>query len=92
MAGWNPWHGCHKKSEGCANCYVYRIDAKHGRDSSVVQRTAEFDLPVRRGRDGNYKIAPGELVWTCFSSDFLVEDADIWRSEAWDMIRERRDL
>lgn len=20
---WNPWHGCIKKSEGCANCYIY---------------------------------------------------------------------
>ena len=21
---WNLWHGCHKKSEGCLHCYVYR--------------------------------------------------------------------
>lgn len=92
MANWNPWHGCHKKSEGCANCYVYRIDARHGRDSSTVFKTNEFDLPVRRGKDGNYKIPGGELVFTCFSSDFFVEDADEWRGEAWDMMRERDDL
>ena len=77
--GWNPWHGCHKLSEGCRHCYVYRIDAQHGRDSSIVQKTADFDLPVRRKRDGSYKIPPGELVYTCFSSDFFVEDADEWR-------------
>ena len=35
VAGWNPWHGCRKISEGCRNCYVYRIDERHGRDASV---------------------------------------------------------
>ncbi len=92
MAQWNPWHGCHKFSEGCANCYVYRIDAQHGRDSSKVFRTAEFDLPLRRSRGGEYKIAPGEIVYTCFSSDFFVEDADDWRARAWEMMRRRSDL
>lgn len=92
MAGWNPWHGCHKKSEGCLHCYVYRTDEKYGRDSAVVQKTAEFDLPVRRDRKGAYKLKSDDIVYTCFSSDFLVEDADAWRGEAWDMIRTRRDL
>lgn len=92
MANWNPWHGCHKKSEGCLHCYVYRMDEKYGRDSSVVQKTAGFDLPVRRDKKGRYKIPGGELVYTCFSSDFLVEDADAWREEAWDMMRCRNDL
>ena len=49
-------------------------------------------MPVRRRRDGSWKIAPGTMVYTCFTSDFLVEDADIWRQEAWAMIRERQDL
>ena len=92
MAGWNPWHGCHKISPGCANCYVYRIDRRHGRDPSQVFCTGEFDLPVRRGRDGAWKVPAGELVWTCFSSDFLLEDAYQWRPLAWSMIRQRPDL
>ncbi len=53
MAKWNLWHGCHKLSAGCAHCYVYRIDARVGRDSSMVEKTADFDLPVRRNRDGS---------------------------------------
>ncbi len=92
MARWNPWHGCHKLSEGCRNCYVYRIDGQHGRDSSDVRKTADFDLPVRMGRGRRYKIAAGETVYTCFSSDFFVEEADEWRPEAWEMIRRRSDL
>ncbi len=92
MAQWNPWHGCTKISEGCRNCYVYRIDSRHGRDSREVCRTGDFDLPLRRRRDGRYKIASGETVYTCFSSDFLLDAADEWRPEAWKMIRRRSDL
>jgi protein gp37 len=89
---WNPWHGCRKVSAGCANCYVYRIDARCDRDASAVTKNRDFDLPVRRARKGGYKLAPGGTVYTCFSSDFFLEEADAWRPEAWEMIRARRDL
>ena len=89
---WNPWHGCHKLSAGCQHCYIYRIDGKHGKDSSVVTKTQKFDLPIQRKRNQEYKIPSGNMVYTCFSSDFLVEDADEWRPEAWAMMRERSDL
>ena len=89
---WNPWHGCRKLSEGCRHCYVYRQDAQHDKDSREVRRTTAFNLPVRRTRDGRYKVPPGEMVYTCFTSDFLVEEADAWRAEAWEMIRIRSDL
>ena len=91
MAGWNLWHGCRKVSEGCRRCYVYRQDARWEQDASQVRRTAAFDLPVRRDRTGRYKIPPGQTVYTCFTSDFFIEEADAWRGEAWAMIRERSD-
>ena len=92
MANWNPWHGCHKLSAGCKNCYVYRTDARYEKDSSVVTKTQNFRLPVMKKRDGSDKIPSGELVWTCFTSDFLVEDADEWRQDAWEIMRIRSDL
>ncbi len=90
---WNPWHGCTKISPGCRHCYVYRLDKSHNSEilSSECRRTANFTLPVKRNRDGSYKVAPGSLVYTCFTSDFFLKDADGWRWEAWDIIRERRD-
>lgn len=90
--GWNPWHGCRKVSEGCRHCYVYRQDARHELNSREVRKTAAFNLPVRRSRDGGYKIPAGEMVYTCFTSDYLVEQADAWRAEAWEMMRLRGDL
>lgn len=35
---WNPWHGCHKCSEGCQNCYAYFMDKRYGRDTNEVVR------------------------------------------------------
>ena len=92
MAKWNPWHGCTKISPGCANCYVYRGDERRGKDASQVYRTGDYDLPLKKKRDGCWKIPPGEMVWTCFSSDFLLEEADEWRPWAWAMIAARKDL
>jgi len=92
-ANWNPWHGCTKISPGCKHCYVYRQDAMYGSglDSSRCRKTQAFDLPLRRKRDKSYKIPSGKIVFTCFTSDFLLEDADPWRPECWRMIRQRSD-
>ena len=90
--GWNPWHGCKKISAGCANCYVYRMDNSFGVESSEVKKTGTFNLPVKRKRDKSYKIESGTEVYTCFTSDFFIEQADEWRKEAWEYIRIRKDL
>ena len=58
----------------------------------MVVQTKNFDLPLRKKRNGEFKIPPGTLVYTCFTSDFFVEDADKWRDEAWEMMRRRSDL
>ncbi|MDE5555583.1 MAG: phage Gp37/Gp68 family protein [Muribaculaceae bacterium] len=93
MPTWNPWHGCHKISAGCKHCYVYREDAAFGASlpSSEVRRTSSFALPVKRDRHKNWKFPAGTEFALCFTSDFLIEEADGWRSEIWDIIRMRSD-
>ena len=92
---WNLWHGCTKVSPGCLHCYMYRRDESTGADPTVVKKTNGFNLPVRKLRSGKnkgrYKVPAGSLFYTCFSSDFFHADADDWRTEAWDMMRERSD-
>ena len=96
---WNLWHGCHKKSEGCQHCYVFRRDAEFEKDSNVVTKTSSFNLPIRRDRSGNWKVPSGTLMWTCFTSDWypprdslglgvppFIEEADQWREDAWLMM------
>ena len=87
MYSWSPWNGCHKLSDGCRNCYI------HGnRSEMTVEKSPSFDAPVARNKKGEYKFKSGQVVATCFRSDFFVEDADEWRTEAWKMIHERPDL
>lgn len=89
---WNPWHGCKKYSEGCQNCYVYRRDGRIGLDASEIKKNKTFDLPIRKNKNGEYKIPSGSLLYCCMTSDFFLEEADPWRMDIWDMIRLRKDL
>lgn len=93
MPVWNPWHGCHKISQGCRHCYVFREDAAFGTaiPSTTVRKTASFNLPVKRDRKKNWKFPAGTEFALCFTSDLLIEEADEWRPEIWDMIRTRND-
>ena len=90
MARWNPWRGCKRCSEGCAHCYIHKGDAKRGVDTSLIVRTKDFDKPVVQMKKGGYRMKPG-LVYLGFSTDFLIEEANPWRSACWQMIRERQD-
>ena len=90
MAMWNPWRGCKKCSDGCLYCYIHKGDAKRGVDTSIIEKTKDFAKPIERLKNGNYKMKSG-IVYTCFSTDFLIEEADGWRRECWQMIKERED-
>lgn len=90
---WNPWHGCKKYSEGCEHCYMYYLDAQRNRDGSEIYRVKTgFRLPLKRKRTGEYQIPAGSTVHVCMTSDFFLEEADPWRNEAWEIMRQRPDL
>lgn len=82
---WNPWRGCTKVSPGCAHCYMYRDQIRYGRNPAEVVRSADatFFRPLR-----DRKWQAGDRVFTCSWSDFFHEDADPWREEAWEIIRQ----
>jgi protein gp37 len=92
MPMWNPWRGCRRYSEGCQYCYIHKGDKKRGVDTSEIIRTNNFDAPIQKNKSGDYKIKSGQRVYLCFSTDFLIEDGDEWRSQCWEMMRERSDL
>lgn len=90
---WNPWHGCHKCSEGCQNCYAYFLDKRYGRDTNeVVRNKSDFNLPMKKDKFGNRKLPSGCFVRVCMASDFFIEEADEWRTDAWTLIRNRPDI
>lgn len=80
-ATWNPWHGCHKVSQGCKFCYMFRDKARYGQDPNVVTRSkTKFTDPLKWPRLPT-------LCFTCSWSDWLIEEADPWREEAYEIIR-----
>jgi len=90
---WNPWHGCVKCSEGCQNCYMYFLDRMRDKNGAEIFRTQNaFRYPLQKKRSGGYKIQSGEMIRVCMTSDFFLEQADKWRDEAWNIIRERSDV
>ncbi len=91
---WNPWRGCTKVDPTCAHCYMFREQRRYGRDPNVVTRCTPgvFRAPlspawadVRAEKIAAFGI---HLVFTCSWSDWFHEDADAWRPEAWDIIRQ----
>lgn len=92
MSAWDPWRGCHRYSDGCRYCYIHKGDARRGVDTETIVKTTQFDAPIRKNKNGEYRMRPGGLVYLCFRSDFLLEDADAWREDCWRMIRECADL
>ena len=92
-SNWNPWHGCIKCSEGCQNCYVYFLDRMRGKNGADIYKTKTgFRYPLSKDKNGKYKIQSGEMISVCMTSDFFLEEADEWRSEAWEMMRIRSDV
>ena len=78
----NFWQGCHKVSEGCKNCYMFRDKKRYGQDASVVVRSkpATFNKPLSWGDPAK--------VFVCSWSDFFIEEADEWRTEAYDIMQQ----
>lgn len=79
---WNPWQGCRKISSGCKFCYMHRDKKRYGNDPTVIVKSkpATFNSPLTKLK--------GPLVFTCSWSDFFISQADLWRDEAWDIIRQ----
>ncbi len=88
---WEPWTGCYKVSEGCTYCYFYGPYSKRF-GQNTVQKTEQFDWPVRKNANGEYNIKGGKILATCFATDFFIPEADAWRGEAWAMIKQRPDI
>ena len=102
----NPWQGCVKKTiriasqtvlrEECRNCYMYRDKKRYGQKPQIVVRSKPptFNKPLKWQKEAELGLRSGtdRLVFTCSWSDFFNPEADGWRSEAWEIIRQCPDL
>ena len=88
---YNPWTGCSKVSPGCQNCYAERITVRWGGNFGKLRVASEkkFYEPMTWGplREPTWPGFPARRIFTCSMSDFFHRDADIWRDQAWEVIR-----
>jgi protein gp37 len=75
---WNPWRGCHKISSACTNCYIERWLKDAFKE---VTKTKE-DTWMKP-----FLIKEPSLIFVCNFSDFFIEEADVWRKYAWEVIK-----
>ena len=72
---------------------MFYLDSLHGKDGGETYRTKSgFRYPLSKERGGQYKVKSGETIRVCMTSDFFLEEADGWRDEAWEIIRQRPDV
>jgi protein gp37 len=78
----NFWHGCTKISSGCKFCYMFRDKDKYKQDGSEIRRLSDqtFYSPL--------SIHEPKRVFINSYSDFFIEEADSWRADAWEVIRD----
>ena len=71
---------------------MYFLDKMRDKDGAEIYQTSGARYPLSKDRKGRYKIQSGETISACMTSDFFLEEADAWRSEAWDIMRIRSDV
>ena len=89
----NFWVGCVKVNAACANCYMYRDMPRFGGDPRVVRRTGDANWQKFFKWDREAGEA-GEMhsVFVNSWSDFCLPEADPWRADAWEVIRNTPNL
>lgn len=96
----NPWIGCCKVSEGCANCYAEAMmDHRLGRvrwgDRGIRHRTSHGNWIEPEKWDGAAKAAGKRARVFCASLADVLEDRselNWWREELWALIRRTPNL
>ena len=94
---WEPWTGCYKISDGCTYCYYYGPHSKrYGQNTIIRANEQEFYKPLEtvympRKKITKYKMS-GKTCYTCFTTDFFLPEADEWRAEAWNIMKQRPDV
>lgn len=65
---------------------MFTAQSRYGQDPHVVQRTKTWTDPLKWNMQA---VGSGEraMVFTCSWSDWFHKDADQWRDEAWDVVR-----
>ena len=93
---WNPWIGCKKCSAACVNCLMFlRQTARYKNfgqqpihdPNNIFRCKTTWRKPFQCQKLAE---TTGKNIscFVCGYSDFFLEEADAWRDDAWQVIRE----
>ena len=60
--------------------------------SFLIMKTGDFMKPLKKNRQGQYKIPSGYCLRVNMTSDTFLEEADEWREDMWRIIKSRPDV
>ncbi|MGA3177515.1 MAG: DUF5131 family protein [Candidatus Acidiferrum sp.] len=94
-ANWNPWLGCKKCSAACKNCLMFLTQGERFKNfgqqaihdpTNIRRATSTWRKPYRLQKQAE---AAGKNLscFVCGYSDFFLPEADEWRNEAWQIIK-----
>lgn len=93
QSSFNPWIGCTKVSPGCKRCYAETLVTNvMGREFAELWRTSKANWSKVRDWDRNVRPGERHLVFCASLSDIFHVDADPWRADLWELIRETPNL
>lgn len=88
----NFWWGCHKVSAECQHCYIAGIMRRGGKEPfNGPMRTKNWANPRKWNRQAQARRIR-QRIFTCSMSDFFHPEADEWRTDAWQVIKECNSL
>ncbi|QEG36148.1 DUF5131 family protein [Bythopirellula goksoeyrii] len=85
----NPWWGCEKVGEVCRHCYIEGIMKRAGikHPFEGPRRTKTWKMPLLWNRKAEMD-SVRRRVFTCSMSDFFHTEADPWRPDIWQLVRQ----
>src|SRR5690348_6163276 len=89
----NFWMGCDKVAPECSHCYIDRFLGRMGLEAfGHVYRTKSTWANPMCWQKACEAAGTYARVFTCSLSDFFHVDADGWRPEAWQVIKDTPNL
>ncbi len=93
---WNPWVGCFSVSPECDHCYAdFLVTHRMGKNFNQPWRTKTWRDPFRwnaKAPELEQQLGRRVRVFCASLTDFFLKEADEWRPEAWQIIRQCSNL
>jgi len=83
----NFWTGCNAVSAECEGCYADTLLTRTGRDFTTLSPTKTWHDAYAVNSDAALR-GGTKIIFTCSLSDFFHLQADHWRANAWNVIRD----